>query len=80
MSPDAILAKLTAVFRDVLDDDGIQLTANTTAKDVAGWDSLSHVRLVVAVEQELGIRFDTAEISGLANVGEFADVIARKLT
>jgi acyl carrier protein len=79
MSPDAILAKLSEVFRDVLDDDGIELTRSTSAKDVAGWDSLSHVRLVVAVEQELGIRFDAAEISGLANVGEFADVIAKKL-
>jgi len=79
MSPDAILAKLTDVFRDVLDEDGVVLSRGTTAKDVAGWDSLSHVRLVVAVEQEFGIRFDTAEISGLANVGEFVNVIARKL-
>ena len=52
--------------------------AATTADDVDGWDSLSHVQLMVAVERAFNIRFATAELTGLANVGELADVIDRR--
>lgn len=74
-----VRAKLQDVFRDVFDDDGIEISASTTAKDVDGWDSLNHVNLVVAVEKKFGIKFTTKEVNKLANVGEFMDLIERKL-
>jgi len=69
----------TNVFRETLDLDDLVLTPQLTARDVEGWDSLNHILLVVAVEQRFGIKFSTGEIDGLENVGQFIDLIERKL-
>jgi len=69
----------TNVFRETLDLDDLVLTPQLTARDVEGWDSLNHILLVVAVEQKFGIKFSTGEIDGLENVGQFIDLIERKL-
>ena len=70
MTDEEILAKITDVVRDQLDDDDIQLTMNTFASSVEGWDSLAHVRIMIAVEEEFGIQFQTTEISSLKHVGD----------
>ncbi|HEY8074879.1 MAG TPA: acyl carrier protein [Labilithrix sp.] len=72
--------KLHAVFRDVFDDDALTVTAQTTARDVPGWDSLNHVNLIVAVEKAFGIKLTTREATTLANVGELATLVEKKLT
>ena len=69
----------TEVFRETLDRDDLVLTSQLTARDEEGWDSLNHILLVVAVEQRFGIKFSTGEIDGLENVGQFIDLIERKL-
>jgi acyl carrier protein len=46
---------------------------------VEGWDSLAHVNLVVAIEKHYKLKFSLGELEGLKNVGEMADLIARKL-
>ena len=71
--------QLTAVFHDVFDDESIVLSDKTTAKDIPDWDSLTHVNLIVAVEKAFKARFSTKDVQGLANVGEFIDLLARKL-
>jgi acyl carrier protein len=78
MDRNQIHEKLTAIFRDVLDDDTIVLTDSTTADDVEGWDSLTHVNLLVAVEKGFGIRMSTREVKSMRNVGDFIDLIAQK--
>ena len=52
-----IYERLNDVFQDVFDDDEITVSANTTAEDIEDWDSLEHIRLIAAVEQNFGIRF-----------------------
>jgi acyl carrier protein len=79
MDDSTIYATLTEVFRDVFDDDGITLSPTTTADDIPGWDSQLHVNLVVAAEERFGIRFRTAELDSLHNVGDFVAMIAAKL-
>jgi acyl carrier protein len=74
-----ILRTLDGIFRDVLDDDGLTLARETTAADVADWDSLANVRLMVATESEFGIRFETDELTQLPSVGALVDLIERKL-
>lgn len=66
-------------MRDILDDETIELSESTTTDDVAEWDSTNHVRLIVAVESEFGIHFETDEITSPENVGELLDLIEAKL-
>ena len=73
-----MLAKLTTVFRDVFEDDEIEITPQTTAKDILDWDSLRHVTLMLSTEKAFGVRFRSAEVANLKNVGELMDLIARK--
>jgi acyl carrier protein len=79
MEAQEIYARLTPIFRDVLDDDDLVPTPELTARDVPEWDSLRHIRLIVSVERELGIKFTTAEIGALENVGQFVALIGAKL-
>lgn len=74
-----IYQRLTAIFREVFDDEYVTPEAKTTAADVSGWDSLSNILLVVTVEEEFGIQFSTGEVAGLKNVGEFVSVIKSRL-
>ena len=73
-----ILKQVNDIFVDILDDDTIRLEDRTTADEVAGWDSLSHIQLVVAIEKQMKIRFTSREIQGWANVGEMITCIAGK--
>jgi acyl carrier protein len=73
------VSRVNTVFRHILDDEGIVLTDETTANDVAGWDSLTHIQLVVAVEKEFRIRFTSREIQHWKRVGEMIDSIGTKV-
>lgn len=79
MDEPAILAKLTQIFRDTLGNDSIVLTPQTTADDVAEWDSMNHIFLVVEIERAFGIKFQTAEMEELKNVGDLVHLIVAKL-
>jgi acyl carrier protein len=78
MGNNDIYARLTDIFHDVFDDDTIQVTPTLTADDVDEWDSLSHIRLVVAIEKKFGLKFSAAEVARLKNVGEFVALIESK--
>jgi acyl carrier protein len=75
----AILAALNEIFREVFEDDELTITEATTADDVKGWDSMNHITLVVMTERRFKVKFQTAEIEELKNVGEFVALIAKKL-
>lgn len=62
--------RLEDVFRQVLDDDDIELQDQTTAEDVAGWDSLAHITLMFTIENEFGVQFNAEEFGLIENVGE----------
>jgi acyl carrier protein len=79
MDKQEILKKITEVFIDTIDEENVQLTFESTANDVDGWDSLSHIQLVVAIEKAFKLRFLSAEIQRWKNVGEMVDSIAAKL-
>jgi len=69
---------LNGIFRMVFDDDSIQIERQMTANDIDGWDSLSHVNLITAVEGKFKIRFTQKELLTLKNVGDLLDHIERK--
>ena len=79
MDRNEILAKINEIARDVFDNDEVELTEATTAADVEEWDSLSHLSLVSDIEDEFGIIFTLAEVSGSKNVGELVDAIIKHM-
>jgi acyl carrier protein len=73
-----VCTELTNVMRVVFDDDSIEIRDEMTAKDVNGWDSLTNIDLVVAVEKHFKIKLTTREVSGLKNVGELVHLVEQK--
>jgi acyl carrier protein len=67
--------RLNLIFQDVFDDDDIAVKRETTARDVAGWDSLKHLQLILAVERAFKVRLPSTKVSNLKNVGDLMDLI-----
>ena len=65
LSKDEIIERLDDVFRDVFDDDTLEVDENTTADDIEDWDSIEHITLIGAVEDEFKMRFKMGEVSGM---------------
>jgi acyl carrier protein len=74
----SVFSDLNEIFVDVLDLDAVSLTDMTTAEDIAEWDSLSHIRLIVSIERHYRIKFSNGEIEALKNVGHLVDAILAK--
>lgn len=74
-----IYHRLTAIFRSIFEDSSIVICPETSDSDIAGWDSFSNASLVAAIEKEFTVRFRTAELQSMHNVGSFVDVIRAKL-
>lgn len=75
MNREEIFEQLNEVFRDVFDDDSITVDETTTAADIDGWDSLMHITLISAVEDEFDITFNMKDVVKMKNVGDMADLI-----
>lgn len=79
----SIRNEIQDVFRQVFDDDSIELADSMTADDISGWDSIAHINLLIAIERRFRIKFATAEMSGLKsddqNVGTFCRLIESKV-
>lgn len=71
--------KLNQIFCEVFDDDEIIISPEMTANDIDGWDSLSHVNLIVTIEAELVIRFSQKELLTFKNVGGLLNCIQSKI-
>ena len=80
MNKTELIQRVEAIFKDVLDDDSIVLDETTTANDVEGWDSLTHIQLIVAIEKHYKIKFSSKEILSWKDVGEMLNAILSKLS
>jgi acyl carrier protein len=79
MSPAMILDQIRAIMSDVFDIDVDEpITADTTANDIEEWDSLSHIRLIVAIERRFKVKFKNSEIESLKRVGDLVALIEAK--
>ena len=79
MNKNEILNKLQDIFRDVFDNEEIELTYETVAEDIDEWDSLAHIQLIKEIEKEFGIKLSSKEILSWDDVGEMIDAIFEKL-
>ncbi len=78
MDEPQIYLRLGEIFQDVFDEDSIQVTPQLSAKDVDGWDSLTHIRLILTIEKAFKVKFSTTEIGKLQNVGDLVVLIKAK--
>lgn len=75
-----ILKDVNVIFKDVLENDDLVISRETTSADVEEWDSLNHIQLIVAIEKHFKLKFSAAEIRNWKNVGEMCDAISLKLS
>ncbi len=74
-----LLEELQSIVRKELDQPNLQLTASTGVGEIPDWDSLAHVRIIVAIENRFRVFFDPDEYTEFTSVGEMIDSIADKL-
>jgi acyl carrier protein len=74
-----IYAALEEIFQDVFLRDDITLKPETTAKDIAGWDSFKQIEIILAVESQYHIKFNTRELDSLQSVADLVRAIAGKV-
>lgn len=73
-----ITEKLTAIFREVFNDNAIILRDEMTANDVENWDSLTHMVMISKVEEEFGVKFRLKELNKLKQVGDIISILEEK--
>lgn len=66
------------VFREVFDDEELEIESKTSAKDIAGWDSLAQVKLIIGVEEAFDIKFTTNEVVSMTCVGDMINILRSK--
>lgn len=76
---DNLIKQVEGVFKDILDEESLSLSRETTANDVDGWDSLTHIQLIVAIEKNFKVKFTSKEILSWKNVGELIDSLKAKV-
>jgi acyl carrier protein len=67
------------VFREVFNDEQIEIWDAMSARDVKGWDSLAQVKLLIGLEEEFGVEFTTHEVTQLTSVANIKKSLAQKL-
>ena len=72
--------KLNGLFQEVFKDSNIQIKPETTANDIDGWDSFSHITLIIAIESRFNIKFSVKEVMAFKNVNDLIKWIERKVT
>ena len=77
MTREAIFEELTEIFRDIFDDEEIELTDETTSDDIEDWDSLEQINLLVAIEKKFSVKFQLSDVNGLANVGDMVSLVQK---
>jgi acyl carrier protein len=74
-----VIKRLVPIMVETFEEEDIVYSDALSADDVEEWDSLSHIRFIVAVEREFKVRFTTSEIEGFKNAGELVDALLVKL-
>ncbi len=80
MSREEIFLQVQEIFRDIFDEDDLEIQESTSSDDIEDWDSLNHINLVSAIEKEFNIRFALGELQSLKDVGAMIDLMEKKLS
>lgn len=75
MTREKVFERLNNVFREVFDDESIEVFDETVADDIDGWDSFEHINVVMGIEDEFGFKIPINKVVSMKNVGEMVDLI-----
>ena len=73
-----IRTKIENIFREVFDDDQLQLSDSLSSETMPTWDSLAHIRLISALEDELSLTFTLEDIEAMTSAAKILDVVESK--
>lgn len=73
-----IINRIQDIFRDIFDDESLEINESTNAEDIEEWDSLIHITILQTVQDEFGIEFSIDEITEMKNVGDMIKAINQK--
>ncbi len=73
------LRELQEIVRDIFDDDGLEITESTCARDIEDWDSIAQMDIVLAVERYFHVKFRPEEIVALKDVGDIVKLVQARL-
>ncbi len=73
-----VYSKVTAILREVFDRDDIEATPTLAADQVEGWDSFKQVEILIAVQEEFGVKFSSRELDSLKNIGDLVGIVVAK--
>jgi acyl carrier protein len=79
MNREKIIYQIAIAVSDVLDLENLELTEDSTAESVEGWDSLAHINIIIAIEQDFEIKFTLEEIGEFENIKKIVDSIEQKI-
>jgi acyl carrier protein len=78
MEPNDVLSDVSKICREVFSDPQLEVKLTTTAKDVPGWDSMTNLFLIDAIEKRFQFKFKLDEIMNARNIGELCDIIEER--
>lgn len=78
MNKEDILNKINHVFHDILGHKNFSLSNNTSANDVEGWDSITHIMIISEIEKEFDIKFKLMDLMNMDNVGDLINIITKE--
>ncbi len=79
MEREQILLELNEIFKEIFEDDSIELTEETTANDIEDWDSLTHITIISEVEEHFDMKFEMKDVIGMKNIGDMIDIIGENV-
>jgi acyl carrier protein len=79
MNRDLILENVNAAFSKILEHTNFKLDNETTAADVDGWESVTHMLIINEIEKTFNIKFKLMVLMGMNNVGDLLDAITAEL-
>lgn len=79
MNMEDIRGGMARVFADVFDIEPSSFTDELSSDDLESWDSLGHIRLVMATEDVFGVSFDLAEIESMKSARQLIDLVSSKV-
>ena len=79
MSEQEVFEKIQDIFKDIFDDENLEISYSTNSSHIEDWDSLNHINLIVAIETELNVKFDLEEVATLKDIGAMINMLLAKL-